>query len=270
MLSLIAASTLSPPAFSADFDRQHKLFTQDLGRFVEKNRVHYRRWKKDSARLEKYLDSLAHIDKKTYEKLSDAEKTALWINAYNAATIKMVLEHYPIQGKDEHYPPHSIRQIPDVWENTHLIVAGRKVSLYELEHDILRREIHDPRAHFAVVPAAIGCPPLRAKAFTSDTLERDLDEAAKSYLSKNVEFNFKEKTVRVPAIFSWFPLDFAPAVGLAKVKFPPPKDDDIVLRYVVRQSPPRIQKYFQEDAAYKQFKVIYRPSNWTLNDADLK
>ncbi len=78
--------------------------------------MHYKKWKQHPEQLEKYLKSLADISQDEYEKLSKQDKEALWINAYNAFTIKVVLDHYPISGKEPYYPKNSFRQIPDAWE----------------------------------------------------------------------------------------------------------------------------------------------------------
>lgn len=268
-MSCLLAAVLSQSARCADFDRRHSLFASDLRKYVRNHLVHYSAWKEDQGRLVKYLDELARIDKQTYEGLSKEEKMALWINAYNAATIKVVIDHYPIEGTDPHYPPNSLRQIPDVWEVFRFTVAGRNVSLYEMEHDILRATFRDPRTHFAVVCAAVGCAKLPRKAYVGETLDRDLNEAVRRYIAdkKNVRFDFEKGTVKVPTIFKWFPLDFASSVGMAQVKFPPPRDDEIVLRYVVSRSAPEIKRKFQDEALYNKFKVIYSPSDWTLNDA---
>ncbi len=266
LIATLAAS--SAPAFAA-VDLEHKLFTEELKQYVENDLIHYKKWKLHPEQLEKYLKSLADISQDEYEKLSKQDKEALWINAYNAFTIKVVLDHYPINGKETYYPKNSFRQIPDAWEEFFFVVAGRRVSLYDIEHDIGRR-LHDPRIHFAVVCAAKGCAKINKDAYIGKTLDAALEAQADKFLQnpQNVEFDHKQKVVRVSKLFSWFPLDFLNAVGFKTVPFPPPKDDEVVLRYIVSRSPEEVKERFKTDDDYRAYQVVYREYDWSLNDAD--
>lgn len=266
LIATLAAS--SAPTFAA-VDLEHKLFTDDLKQYVENDLIHYKKWKLHPEQLEKYLKSLADISQDEYEKLSKQDKEALWINAYNAFTIKVVLDHYPISGKETYYPKNSFRQIPDAWEEFFFVVAGRRVSLYDIEHDIGRR-LHDPRIHFAVVCAAKGCAKINKDAYIGKTLDAALEAQTDKFLlnPQNVEFDHKQKVVRVSKLFSWFPLDFLNAVGFKTVPFPPPKDDEVVLRYIVSRSPKEVKERFKTDDDYRAYQVVYREYDWSLNDAD--
>jgi len=257
------------PAYAA-FDSSHRLLSQDLKRNVDHGAVHYKRWQLAQQRLKAYLTQLANLSEKEYNSMKESDKEAFWINAYNAMTIKVVLDNYPIKGNDPHYPANSLRQIPDCWEGFKFVAAGRRCNLYEIEHEILRRDFHDHRTHFAVVCAAKGCARLLDHAYQGKTLNRELDEAEKRFLRdpNNVQFDFAAKAVTVSQLFKWFPLDFTPVAGLGK-KFPPPSDDEIVLSYLIEKSAPEVKQRFTADPTLKsQFKVIYRPYDWSLNDAD--
>ncbi|MBA3859020.1 MAG: hypothetical protein C0507_19105 [Cyanobacteria bacterium PR.3.49] len=266
LLTAFAAQCL--PAHAA-VDLQHTLFSEDLKLYVDNDLVHYKKWKGHTDRLEQYLKSLAQITQDEYEKLSKEDKKALWVNAYNAFTVKVVLDHYPINGTEAFYPKNSFRQIPDAWDDYFFVVAGRRVSLNDIEHNIGRR-LHDPRIHFAVVCAAKGCAKINKEAYTGKTIESALEAQTDKFILNpdNVSFDHKEKTVRVSKLFSWFPLDFLNAVGFKTMPFPPPKDDEVVLRYIVSRSPKEVQEKFKSDDDYRAYKVIYRDYDWSLNDAD--
>lgn len=267
LLVLMIVGSFSPA--QAAVDLEHTLFSEDLKEYVEKDLVHYKKWKQNSARLDQYLKTLADITQDEYEKLSSEDKKALWINAYNAFTVKVVLEHYPINGTETYYPKNSFRQIPDAWDEFFFVVAGRRVNLNEIEHNISRR-LHDPRLHFAVVCAAKGCAKMNKEAYKGKTLDAALDAQTQKFIldPQNVDFDHKEKVVRVSKLFSWFPLDFLNAVGFKTVPFPPPKDDEVVLRYIVSRSSKEVQDKFKTDEDYRAYKVVYKDYDWSLNDAD--
>jgi len=267
LLACILVSGFLPT--QAAIDLNHTLFSEDLKEYVEKDLVHYKKWKQHSERLDQYLKSLADITQDQYEKLSVEDKKALWINAYNAFTVKVVLDHYPINGTESYYPKNSFRQIPDAWDEYYFVVAGRRVNLNEIEHNISRR-LHDPRIHFAVVCAAKGCAKMNREAYVGTSLDTALDAQTQKFIldRQNVDFDHKEKVVRVSKLFSWFPLDFLNAVGFKTVPFPPPKDDEVVLRYIVSRSPKEVQERFKTDEDYRAYKVVYKDYDWALNDAD--
>ncbi|HEY9714929.1 MAG TPA: DUF547 domain-containing protein [Chroococcales cyanobacterium] len=252
------------------FDQTHKLFSEELAKYVDGGRVHYKRWQSDQTRLLEYLDAVAAIKPEELSAMTAAEKEALWLNVYNAFTIKLVLDNYPIKETTKFYPPDSLRQVPDVWEEQFVTVAGQKYSIDQIEHAVLRKDFHDERIHFAQNAAASGSGALRARAFTPDTLDTDLADLTEHFLfdKKNVNFDFDKKTVSVSYIFNWFPLDFTKAAGFCKRKFPPPPDDEIVLAYLAKHFAPVIEKNLKNPAEIATFRVKYLPFDWTLNDAD--
>jgi len=261
---------INPAAQAADFDFHHTLLTKELHKYVDNDRLHYKRWQKSPTNLAKYVDSLASISPDQLDQLSADDKTALWLNAYNAETIKAVLDNYPIPGNNPYYPTGSFRQIPDGWDTFSVNMGGRTFTLDQLEHESLR-QVHDPRTHFAVVCAANGCAKIRPNAFQSATLAKDLAECTDKFLAdrKNIEIDTKNKTIKVTQLFKWFPLDFSKAAGLAR-KFPPPTDDLIVLTYLSKTLPDKVVSVLANRDELLNYKVIYRPFDWALNDADAK
>ncbi len=262
-----AKSAEADPKDGISLDKTHALFSAQLEKYVTDGGVNYREWKLHTEPLKAYLHALSRIDKNEYQKLSQNEKLVFWINAYNAYTIKLVLDHYPIRGTKTYYPASSIRQVDGFWEDNSIELAGRKVTLESMEHDILRRDFLEPRTHFAVVCAAKGCAPINKMAYSAEHLDEQLDNAAKAFLSnpKNVKIDFEKKTIDVSSLFKWFPLDFANAVGLGK-RFPPPTDDEIVAAYILSKVPEAAAKNFGPDES-KGFKITYREYDWGLNDS---
>jgi hypothetical protein len=266
-LMLFLVSYASP---ATAFDKHHHLFAQELRRYVDAGGVHYSKWKRDESGLNRYLQSLADLTAADYDKLSATDREALWLDVYDALTIKVVLDHYPIHGNIPYYPEDSLRQIPDVWEAFKIDVAGRKLNLYQIEHDILRREVRDTRTHFTVSCAARGAGKTPTYAYTAKNLNRSLNEATKTFLAdkENIQIDSDKKIVYVSKIFKWFPLDFALEAGFKKIPFPPPTDDDVVLGYLASHGPDDVEDALEDPADRSKYKVEYREFDWSLNDAD--
>ena len=154
------------------------------------------------AELQAYLDHLQSIDPTD---LSRPEQFAYWVNLYNAATVEVILAEYPVE---------SIRKIggslfsPGPWREPVLTVAGRTISLDDIEHGILRAIWKDPRIHYAVNCASIGCPNLRARAFRAEGLEETLEAAAREYINHHRGAEIRKGRLYVSSIYDWFTVDF--------------------------------------------------------------
>jgi hypothetical protein len=139
------------------------------------------------------------------------ERLAFWINAYNAFTLRAIVDHYPIRGSWFSLTPRSsIRQIDGVWTTLTWKAAGRTVTLDDIEHRILRPEFMEPRVHFAINCASIGCPPLAAEPYLAATLDAQLNAAARRYLASPQGLRVDGRTLRVSRIFEWYGEDFVP------------------------------------------------------------
>lgn len=168
------------------------------------NRVDYAKFKSEGAqKLRAYLAQLQKVD---VTSLNKSEQFAYWVNLYNAATVDVILDHYPVT---------SIREIrlsglfsTGPWKEKIVTVKDVKLSLDDIEHQILRPIWRDPRVHYAVNCAAIGCPNLQAKAFTSSTLEKLLDKGARDYINSPRGVKLSGKKIVASKIFSWFAADF--------------------------------------------------------------
>lgn len=219
---ICGALLLASPA--AAFDGTHATYGVVLKTHLQGNRVDYKALKAAPEQLDAYLASLAAVKPAEYEAWPRAEKIAFWINAYNAYTIKAILDHYPIKSSWKaslRYPKNSIRQIPGVWDKLKFAVLGRQLTLDEIEHGILRKEFKEPRAHMALVCASLGCPVLREEPYTGAALDAQLDDQARRFLATPSKFRLdREKGVAYfSPIFKWFKEDFKPSPAAFMMRF---------------------------------------------------
>ena len=158
----------------------------------------------DQARLAAYIDHLEGRDPRGYAK---DEQMAYWINLYNAVTVQVVLSEYPVDSiKDIH---EGLIPYTGPWGDIHTSAAGQSLTLDNIEHDILRPIWQDPRIHYAVNCASMGCPNLAPEVYTAENLERLLDQGAREYVNhpRGAEL-LDEAFGVVSSIYYWFPEDF--------------------------------------------------------------
>ncbi|GAB5559499.1 MAG: DUF547 domain-containing protein [Synoicihabitans sp.] len=207
-VSLVAAIFLGGPNLRSEVD--HDLFTRILSEHVEDGLVDYAGIKQDP-RLADYLAGFARTDSASLPR--ERERLAFWINAYNAFTLKLVADEYPVDsihdlGTGGRIIGWLLNRTP--WDIRFAEIGGESYTLNEIEHEILRVEFDEPRIHFAIVCAAISCPPLRPEAYVPDRLDAQLDDQARIFLhdTRNNRFDFEKKKARISPIFSWFKVDF--------------------------------------------------------------
>ena len=174
----------------------HSLWTSFLQKYVTTNgNVNYKAIKTNEAKLNTYLNQFVKIAPQ--ESWSKNETLAYWINAYNAFTIKLIIDNYPIK---------SIKDIKNPWDKKFIPINGKMVSLNYIEHDMLRK-MNEPRIHFAINCASVSCPKLLNKAYLPETLDSQLDVATKTFI--NSENNsIKQDKLALSKIFKWFAEDF--------------------------------------------------------------
>ena len=160
-------------------------------------RVDYAGLKKDRAGLDGYVASLSTVD---LRKLPRDEQLALLINAYNAFTLTLIIDH--LDGLK------SIRDLPSPWDTPAYTLGGHKVSLNDIEHGLIRPIFKDPRIHFAVNCASIGCPPLANRAYTGPELDAQLTEAARRFATDPAYVEVKDDALHVSKILDWYGADF--------------------------------------------------------------
>jgi hypothetical protein len=158
----------------------------------------------DRARLDSYL---ATLQATSVSKLRRDEQRAFWINLYNAATVKTVLAHYPIDSILKiSISPGWLSRGP--WGAKQLKVENEALALDDIEHRILRPLWHDPRTHYSVNCASLGCPNLAAQAWTAASLEAQLDAAASDYVNHPRGARVADGKLRTSSLYAWFRDDF--------------------------------------------------------------
>ncbi|MDA8927852.1 DUF547 domain-containing protein [Gammaproteobacteria bacterium] len=159
--------------------------------------------------LQSYLEETARVSRASFDAWETPEQLAFLINLYNAATVELILDN---MGSSD--PIGSIRDIGSLftsaWELERVALFGDLVTLDAIEHDMIRGwgRYNEPRIHFAVNCAAIGCPALRAEAYTGDALEAQLEDATRKFLSDRSRNYFDGRRLRLSSIFKWYREDF--------------------------------------------------------------
>lgn len=195
----------------------HSAFDRFLARHVivlpqGGNRVDYARVPAEGrAALAAYVAALAAVD---VDGLNRPEQMAFWINLYNALTLKVVLDHWPVRSiRDIDISPGLFSDGP--WGARLATVAGEALSLDDIEHRILRPLWRDPRVHYAVNCASVGCPDLAPRAYTGERLEAMLDEGARNYVNdpRGLRIDRRGRLV-ASRIYDWFADDFGGEAGV--------------------------------------------------------
>ncbi len=208
-LSLILFSCQSSvPGMAGTIPPSHKTWNELLKANVSTDgSVDYRGFVEEKAKLNTYLKSLSENapDRKTWSK---DEQLAYWINAYNAFTVKLIVDNYPVESIKDLGPKLKIPLIKDVWHYKFFEIGGQESSLDEIEHSILRKEFEEPRIHFAINCASVSCPPLLNEAFEADIIDAQLEKVAKRFINDSSRNKISPGAVQISSIFSWFKGDF--------------------------------------------------------------
>lgn len=193
----------------------HTAWTELLSKYVEDNgMVNYQGFIDDKTQLEAYLEVLSN--NAPGDTWTDNEKLAYWINAYNAFTVKLIVDNYPLESIKDLNPTLSVPTVNTIWSKEWFQIGGEDFSLDRIEHKILRKEFEEPRIHFAVNCASISCPVLRPEAYTAKEVGRQLDEQARIFLNDPSRNTITEKRIEVSKIFSWFGGDFKKGQSLVE------------------------------------------------------
>ncbi|MGL4400714.1 MAG: DUF547 domain-containing protein [Luteolibacter sp.] len=203
-------SCLSSIASVQALDHSHAVFDGVLGKYAKSSGVNYAGLKNDNTSLIAYLDTLAAVSEADFKSYGKEQQMAMLINLYNAATLKLVIDHYPVKSIKDISAPSG-----GPWKQPVVRLFGKKQTLDYLENDLLRPKYKDPRIHFAINCASIGCPELRNEAFQASKLSAQMDEQTRKFLkdsSKN-RLDAKNKTLYLSSIFDWFKGDFVEKSG---------------------------------------------------------
>ena len=229
---------------------EHRLWAEVLMLYLVKdesgvNKFNYKKLKNteiDRKKINKYVEYLSNI---TITKYNSDEQKYFWINLYNSLTVKVIVDHYPVE---------TIRDIGSSlfsrgpWDKKLIFVEKRELSLNDIEHEILRPIWKDNRIHYAVNCASIGCPNLQAVPFTSKNGEVLLENGAREYVNHQRGVSFQDEDIILSSIYKWYSEDFG-------------DNEKDLLRHFISYAREDLKKkllVFQGDIDYQY--------NWDLNE----
>lgn len=204
-----AASLAERFAPRGALEAKHGDFSELLSRFVIKgadglNRVDYRGLKASRGKLSAYLARMQAIDAAS---LAPQAAKAYWINLYNAKTLDVVLDRYPVKSiRDINLGGGFLAKGP--WKKKLLKVSGVDLSLDDIEHKIARKIWKDPRLHYGFNCASVGCPNLGTKAYGAKGLNQQLDQAARDYINHPRGVSATASGLQISKIYDWYEEDF--------------------------------------------------------------
>ncbi|MFU8896652.1 MAG: DUF547 domain-containing protein [Gammaproteobacteria bacterium] len=259
-VAMVAAQVM---AATSTADHDHHDWSALLGRHVHwiddgaNTQVDYQGFKGDAKALTGYLERLAAVDMPTFLAWSKAERNAFLINAYNAWTVALILEHYPEID--------SIREIggwfSSPWKQRFVELLGETRTLDEVEHELLRgaADFDEPRIHFAVNCASIGCPALRPEAYRAAELDEQLEDQARRFLGDRSRNSLVRvgRDLTVSPLFRWYQEDFvAPGAAL-----PAPRGFLAIYADTLATTPAEAARIRAGD-----YRLRYTRYDWSLND----
>lgn len=210
----------------------HEPWNTLLNKYVSKDgTVNYKGFKQDATAFRAYLNQLR--DNTPTNDWSKKDKLAYWINVYNAFTVKLIIDNYPIN---------SIKDIKDPWDLRFFRIGKKWYTLNDVEHRILRK-MNDPRIHFGINCASFSCPPLLNKAFTRQNVDQELEKLAVAFINDPKRNTITANKVQLSKIFSWFAKDF--------------KKQGTLIDFLNQYSKIKI---------YNNAKKSFKHYDWTLNE----
>ena len=241
---------------SAPFDHTHERWNEVLEARVRRDGVEYAELKKDPAKLDEYLASLETVMPEDFAAWSVSQRHAFWINAYNAYTIRRVVEVYPIESPKDVVD----EEKRDFWDQPFVPLgrlfpeaADRKLSLNEIENRILRPNFKDARVHAALNCASRGCPPLSGEAFVPERLEKQLDARVAAWLADpaRTRYDRDNKKLQVSKIFEWYRDDFV-------------REGNSLKGWIGPRAPEVHRDWIE---AAEDLEIEFLEYSWKLNDA---
>jgi len=248
----LALVLFSGSVLAQTFDHSHRAWDHLLKKRVvliaggTASQLRYDGMAQDGPALKAYLGSLSGVKEEEFTSWNKPQRMAFLINAYNAFTVELILENYPVK---------SIKDIggvfDDRWKRKFFSLFGRPASLDQIEQDMLRKPgtYDEPRVHFALNCASVGCPMLREEAYFAERLDRQLEEQAERFLSDRSRNRYAGGRLEVSKIFDWYKEDFAPR-------------ERFFARYAkLLADDPAAQKLIAEGKA----RFYFLDYDWTLN-----
>jgi len=238
------------------FDHDYKIWNKILIDNVKENSfsssVNYSSIKSSPKQFNQFINTLESLNKSEFDSFSKKQKLAFLINAYNAFTVKLIVDNYPVK---------SIKDLGSFfsspWKKRFFRLFGKKTYLDKIEHKMIRKWFNEPRIHFAVVCASIGCPALKARAYTAELLESQLQVSANKFLKDLTRnrYNNKNKKLELSAIFKWYGDDFKSKYGSFQKFIANKITDDKLLIQKIKNN---------------ELSISYLDYNWNLNEYSKK
>ncbi|MEO0042143.1 MAG: hypothetical protein RL329_1591 [Bacteroidota bacterium] len=229
-LQSVPSTFVTLPALNTTPVPIHDTWDKLLQKHAKQGKMNYKNLQNDKIILENYIQSLAN--NVPAANATKSEKMAFWLNAYNALTVKLILDNYPLK---------SIKDLDkgNPWEVSRYLLGGKKYSLNEIENQILR-PMGDARIHFGLNCAAKSCPPIHQRAFTAAHVETQLDQLTRAFINKTQQNQLTGNTIKISNIFNWYAADFGNVIAF-------------------------LNKY-ATIPVYKTAKISYTNYDWGLNE----
>ncbi len=233
--------------------------------------VNYKQLKAHREKLDTFVTTMSKLDPSSYNRWREKEKIAFWLNTYNALTLKVIIDNYPIKPsffRSRIYPKNSIRQIPGVWDKMTFNVMGKDLTLEHIEHNVLRKKFDEPRIHVAMVCAALSCPPLLNEPYEGRKLDEQLNNRARRFLGNPDKFkiNRENRRVYLSPILKWFADDFVNKYGTEEHIGKQSKKTSAILNFTADY----LEKSDKDYILAGEFKIKYLKYDWSLNEQSIK
>jgi hypothetical protein len=270
LITLLGLLALAAGGVQAQFDHEHTAWTALLKQHVvlldggRASQARYAGFQQDRAALKSYLDSLSQVTQQEFDGWSKAQRMAFLINAYNAYTVEKILTRYP-----------SIKSIWDFgkvfgnpFRDRFFSLLGRASMLDQIEHETLRKPgaYDEPRVHFAVNCASVGCPMLREEAYVAERLDAQLEEQARRFLSDRSRNRYDAENGRleVSRIFDWFKEDWTSGYrGFEGKAVPIRTREQYFAAYAALLADSPVH---QKQALDQKAEIRFLEYDWDLND----
>lgn len=254
---LIFSHFLIPIALALTEPYDHSGWDQFLGSIVNnEGAVNYEAVKKDPEPLNRYLAQLEQINLRDYDTWPREEKLALWLNAYHAGVIQVVVEKYPVS---------SIQDIPGVWEAVAVKLGGGGFSLNQIRSEQLIAGFGDEKIHLALACGAKSCPPFRSEAFTGPRVEGQLFQITREFVNDPnfVRMTPGKREILLSRIFKWYAKDFILDFGNANNDLEILPEEAAVVSFVAYYLQDIEKSEFLESG---QYGIKYLLFDWELHE----
>ncbi|MEO5585437.1 MAG: DUF547 domain-containing protein [Flavobacteriales bacterium] len=184
----------------------HKSWNELLKAHVKDGLVDYKGLVEEKDKLHAYCKLLSSTP--PTDTWNKNDQLAFWINTYNAFTVQLIVDNYPVKSIKDLNPSLSVPLVHTVWTTTKFKIGEKDYSLDDVENKVLRSKFEEPRIHFAINCASMSCPPLRNEAFTGDRVQEQLDDQARNFINNPRYNKISKDKAELSKIFSWFSGDF--------------------------------------------------------------